>query len=132
MLNSLYLKTLNGFAKKEDNLQYLLKKKLEKVICVPKKLFFFLQSVEHVDRCGLLQAVGLKCWKHVDKLQEDFSNAHSLQVLIALYEDRKCIIVNNKSYYNIINQSNDRRCGFFNADIRRAQCKFATIFKQTV
>lgn len=45
-------------------------------LSAPEQFFLLLQRVEHVDRGGLLQAVGLEGGEHVDELQEDLSNVH--------------------------------------------------------
>lgn len=53
-------------------------------LCVPEQFFFLLQRIEHVDRGGLLQAVGLEGRQHVDELQKDLSYVHCQQILITL------------------------------------------------
>lgn len=45
-------------------------------LCVPEQFFLLLQRVEHVDRGGLLQAVGLEGRQHVDELQKDLAYVH--------------------------------------------------------
>ncbi|TNN36021.1 hypothetical protein EYF80_053805 [Liparis tanakae] len=42
------------------------------------------QRVEHGDRGGLLQAVGLEGRQHVDELQKDLSDVGSQQIFISL------------------------------------------------